>query len=117
MTAGMDRKTGNAVSGDDWIAQAVAEILLTPLGTRVMRRDFGSRLPELIDAPLGPATALQIYAATASALRRWLPQLRLTRALLEKTDGGTATLHLEGRRADLAGNPATSLALALPLTA
>lgn len=42
-----------------------------------MRRDYGSRLFELIDAPINRATILEIYAATAEALEKWEPRLQL----------------------------------------
>ena len=73
---GMNSGTGKPIEDDAWIAQAVADVLLTPIGTRVMRRDYGSLLPALLDQPLNDATTLQIYAASAGALRRWLPELK-----------------------------------------
>ncbi len=44
-----------------------------------MRREYGSQLPELIDAPFNDTTRLQVYAATAMALMRWEPRIRLSR--------------------------------------
>ena len=111
---GMTSTTGKAVEDDAWIAQAVADVLLTPIGTRVMRRDYGSLLPALIDQPLNDATALQIYAASAGALRRWVPQHTLTRCRLIKGEGGTAELEIEGHRADLP-KPNSFMRLTLPL--
>ena len=115
MNRGMDRATGKALDGESWLAQAVADILLTPIGTRVMRRDYGSELPALLDQPLNPLTLIRIYAATATALRRWLPELRLTRTALNRLDDGGAELLLEGHRTDLPG-PARAATLTLPLT-
>ncbi len=51
----------------------------TRIGSRVMRREYGSQLPELIDAPFNDTTRLQVYAATAMALMRWEPRIRLSR--------------------------------------
>jgi Phage baseplate assembly protein W len=84
---GMDQNTGAALSGVDHIRQSIARILSTPLGTRVMRRDFGSRLPDLTDAPMNKATAVLLYAATATALLRWEPRIRLERVQLGTLDG------------------------------
>lgn len=112
---GMNARTGKAIQDDDWLAQAVADVLTTPIGTRVMRRDYGSLVPALIDQALNQATQLQIYAATAGALRRWLPQLQLTRCNLTKGEGGTAAITLEGHRADRPPpNSFTRLTLPLP---
>lgn len=107
---GMDRNTGRQLAGDAHLAQSIADILTTPIGTRVMRRDYGSALFELIDAPLNALTRLRLFAATADAIRRWEPRLLLTRvALVENASddhvgasfaAGAAALQLEGTRTD-----------------
>ena len=111
---GMDARTGRALSGDAHLAQSIADILATPVGTRVMRRDYGSRLPDLIDAPGNAATRVQLYAATATALMRWEPRLTLTRVALSAVDAlrGRWVLELTGTRTDT-GKP---LDLSMPLT-
>lgn len=72
---GMNRTTGAALDGIEHIRQSVADILTTPIGSRVMRRDYGSLLPELVDQPLNGATALRAYSATIVALMRWEPRI------------------------------------------
>ena len=81
MTAyvGMACVTGQALGGIDHLRQSVRDILTTPLNSRVMRRDYGSALPDLVDSNLTGLTLAQLYAATADALRRWEPRLRVTR--------------------------------------
>lgn len=112
---GMNATSGKTTADEDWLAQAVADVLLTPIGSRVMRRDYGSLLPTLVDQPLNGATVLQIYAASAGALRRWIPELEVTRCALRKGDGGTATLVIEGHRTDVPSpNSFTRLTLPLP---
>ena len=34
------------------IDQSIGDILSTPIGTRVMRPDYGSRIPRLVDRPI-----------------------------------------------------------------
>ena len=46
---GMDAKTGRRLEGDDHLRQSIADILTTPIGSRVLRRDYGSMLLDLID--------------------------------------------------------------------
>ncbi|MBG4169896.1 GPW/gp25 family protein, partial [Pseudomonas aeruginosa] len=60
----MNAHTGGAIDRLAHIRQAIADILTTRIGTRVMRREYGSQLPELIDAPFNDTTRLQVYAAT-----------------------------------------------------
>lgn len=47
----MNRETGEVLNDLDHIRQSVRDILLTPLGSRVMRRKYSSLLSALIDQP------------------------------------------------------------------
>jgi phage baseplate assembly protein W len=93
---GINAHTGKSLAGLDHLRQSIADILSTPLNTRVMRRDYGSRLPELIDQPITPRLAVELYAATAEALRRWEPRFKLTRVRLSDARAGWVELTLEG---------------------
>ncbi|PID55458.1 hypothetical protein CSB45_15945 [candidate division KSB3 bacterium] len=75
----MNKTTGRALSDIDHLQQSIADILLTPVGSRVMRRSYGSRLLELISQPYSIGTVLQIYTAIADALRQWEPRFTLKR--------------------------------------
>lgn len=75
----MNRETGSAINELDHIIQSSADILETRIGTRVMRREYGSLIPELVDQPFNDATRLRLYAATAMALMRWEPRITLSR--------------------------------------
>ena len=97
---GMNAQTGRTLTAAGHLAQSVADILTTPIGTRVMRREYGSQLADLIDWPLNSATRLQAYAATAMALMRWEPRIRLSRVSLAIEKGGSAVLDVEGTRVD-----------------
>lgn len=81
---GMSRHTGARLGGMDHLRQSVADILSTPLGSRVMRRDYGSLLPELVDQPNNDATRVRVYAATAAALMRWEPRIRVQRVSVQQ---------------------------------
>ena len=58
---GMHRDTGKTLSGEQHLKQSLQDLLTTPLGSRVMRPDYGSRLFELIDAPLNQTTLAELY--------------------------------------------------------
>jgi len=115
----MDAGTGRALDGDAHLAQSIGKILSTPIGTRVMRRDFGSALFDLIDAPFNAATKLRIYAATAIALKRWEPRIRLTRVGIDPGEAsGAFVVTIEGARTDRpAANSFTRLTVPLRLGA
>ncbi|PZO91525.1 MAG: hypothetical protein DI623_03115 [Sphingomonas sanxanigenens] len=112
---GMNAETGAAIADTDHLAQSIADILKTPIGTRAMRRDYGSLFFELIDAPFNAATRLLLYAATAVALQRWEPRLRLTRVTIVAGDApGAVNVDLEGERTDRpAANSLTRLTVPL----
>ncbi|MGB0694002.1 MAG: GPW/gp25 family protein [Rhodospirillaceae bacterium] len=67
----MDRQTGLPLSGMDHIRQSVADIWTTPIGSCVLRRDYGSEGFDLIDAPANEATLLRLWAAKATAILKW----------------------------------------------
>lgn len=96
-SAGLDASTGEGRA--DWahVEQSIGKILMTPIGSRVMRREFGSRVRDLVDAKLTPRTVLAIYAAVAEALVRWEPRFRLASASIVAADAqGRVTLALTG---------------------
>ncbi len=49
---GMSNKTGKELEGIEHLKQSIIDILTTPIGSRIMRREYGSRLFELIDRPI-----------------------------------------------------------------
>jgi hypothetical protein len=63
-----------------------------------MRREYGSMLYRLVDAPLTPALLVQIYAATVDALTKWEPRIRVTRVQAETADSGHVSLTITARR-------------------
>ena len=71
--------TGNQIDGIQHVRQSVSDIITTPVGSRVWRRDYGSRVPDLIDNPLNSSTLLSIYTETADALSKWEPRFTLQR--------------------------------------
>ena len=94
----MNRTTGQAIDGMQHLKQSVADILTTPLGTRIARRTYGSLLPDLVDQPDNPLTRLRMYAATASALMRWEPRLNVqqVRSLRDVRRPGYAEFEITG---------------------
>ena len=111
--SGMNKATGKAIADEAHIAQSIADILTTPIGSRVMRRDYGSRLFELVDAPLTQANHLLWIAATAGAIRKWEPRVSLEKVSLTLSEAGQVILSLIGIRTDLPAN--TRLQLSIPL--
>lgn len=72
---GTDANTGKAISGTTHLRQSIRDILTTPIGSRIMRRDYGSRLFELVDSPTNAETVAEVYSATVEALIKWEPRI------------------------------------------
>ena len=64
-------------SGEPKIEQAIQIILGTLIGQRVMRPTFGSRLHELVFAPITAETLGLAEMYVAEALRFWEPRIAL----------------------------------------
>jgi phage baseplate assembly protein W len=117
---GMNSQTGLSISEVEHIRQSVRDILVTPVGSRVMRREYGSLLSQMIDQPQTPALRLQIMAACYSAIQKWEPRVNLSTITFERSEiradkkgtftvdeiehrGAPDTLTIRGRSADFRG--------------
>ncbi|RUR27699.1 GPW/gp25 family protein [Vreelandella nanhaiensis] len=105
---GINAQTGKKLDGIEHIRQSIADIITTPIGSRVMRRDYGSLVPELLDMPMTDALLMQIYAATVIAVSKWEPRVRITgtRRIVSTTAPGAAVMELIGETTD--GQPITA---------
>lgn len=99
---GLSRHIGQLVSDRDHLRQSIEDILTTPIGSRVMRRDYGSRLSDLVDKPMTPALKIDIFAAAIEALRKWEPRFVVERVVVVSASAGQMALGIIGR--DTLGN-------------
>jgi phage baseplate assembly protein W len=93
---GTNATTGKPLSGVDHLRQSITDILTTPIGSRVIRRDYGSDLPTLIDAPMNLSTLSKIYAATAKAIAKWEPRFKTTKISVSSAAPGQIIFDLTG---------------------
>lgn len=93
---GINAQTGRALAGLDHLRQSITDILTTPIGSRVMRRDYGSRIYELVDAPINQSTLLDLFAATVEAIQRWEPRFKVTRVFADTATAGSIALTMVG---------------------
>ncbi|GAA5097394.1 GPW/gp25 family protein [Wohlfahrtiimonas larvae] len=92
----MNRETGVNITRNEHIQQSILDILTTRLGTRVMRRDYGSLLPDLVDKPSNDETMMQMMSATVIALAVWEPRITATFVnFTETTMQGVLNIELE----------------------
>lgn len=102
----MDAATGHTMDEVEHIRQSCRDILTTRLGTRVMRRHYGSLVPELLDQPANQATRLRLMSATVMALHRFEPRLLISEVKFSIDSAGNGILDINGirRSGQRAGN-------------
>lgn len=96
---GMNRSSGELLDDEAHIRQSLLDILTTPVGTRVMRREYGSFLAELLDKPMNDKLMMQLYAAVAIAVMTYEPRIVLDGVQLLLDNGGRVVFTLSWHRA------------------
>lgn len=94
--SGTNAYDGKTLDGQSHLRQSIRDILTTAIGERVMRRDYGSELPLLVDAPINRSTLAALYAATANALRQWEPRFSLAQITLAAATPSSVVIDLVG---------------------
>lgn len=112
--SGMSATTGLLLDEEAHIRQSVRDILTTPVGSRIERREYGSLLPDLIDQPGDAANRMRMMSATVMAIIRWEPRLAVQKATIDLDMAGTVTIDMDAvrRTGPRAGSP---INLSIPL--
>jgi len=92
----MHAETGMAIGEMEHVEQSIRDILLTPIGTRIMRRNYGSRLMYLLDQPMNEFLVASIQAAVVEALTNYEPRVKLSRVIVNSADSGKLSITIEG---------------------
>ena len=94
---GMNRWTGAPIDGWEDVEQSVQDIVTTPIGTRVMRRDYGCNLGPLLDQPGSQQRLAAVTMAIVVALNRWEPRFQLTNiAIVSASMTGVFEIDMRG---------------------
>ncbi|WP_433647177.1 GPW/gp25 family protein [Kosakonia pseudosacchari] len=109
---GLSRSTGGTITDAEHISQSLSDILRTPVGSRVMRRDYGSLLSAMIDQPQTPALELQIKVACYFAVLKWEPRITLSAVTTERQSDGRMVVSLTGEIA----STGDALSLTIPVS-
>lgn len=92
----ISKKTGEALKTElESIQQSIQEILSTPIGSRIMRRQFGSDIPNLIDQPLNQTLVLRIYSAIYTPLILWEQRISIENISIHQGAVGSLDVDLE----------------------
>lgn len=113
--SGMSSANGRVfLTEEEHIHQSVRDILTTPAGSRIMRREYGSLLPDLIDQPGTPANRMRLMSATVMAIIQWEPRLAIQQTSIDLNMAGQVTVDMAAirRSGPRAGSPVN---LSIPL--
>ena len=94
--AGMSRTSGAIITGLEHLRQSIADILTTPVGSRLMRPEYGSHLPRMVDLPVNKGWISAVQAEIARAIGRWEPRIRLRRISIESVIDGRIRTTIAG---------------------
>jgi phage baseplate assembly protein W len=93
---GMDRHTGQPISGIEHLRQSLGDILGTRLGSRRQRPEYGSKLPSFVDLPVNEGWKSSVQAEAARAIGYWEPRVKLQRVWVVSVLGGKINLGIAG---------------------
>lgn len=79
----MNAQTGQWITMVEHVKQSVGKIIGTLIGTRLMRRSFGSHFPEMIDSATSEYQLALARAAIVMALVAWEKRLIIKRVNFE----------------------------------
>ena len=94
---GMNINTGRSIQDMEHLRQSITNILSTPIGSRIMRRDYGSRLFKRLDAPQTGELLAEIYADVVEALFSYEPRFEVTNVSVVSMDQGHLILDVTGK--------------------
>ena len=128
-SVGINRETGEILTGWQHTVQSIITIVTTEVGERVQRRDFGSKVNGLIDKPQNDEEILEFYMAIAEGLeprrvRQSIygePRFKLTQLSFDATVPGVVRFSLGGAyypdayRGDFTESQKVELVVPVPL--
>ena len=91
----MSREIGSNLSELEHIKQSIQDIVSTPLGSRIMRRSYGTQLFNLIDKPTSEALYLKIYSTIYSSILQWENRIDVSQININSLSAGQMVIDLE----------------------
>lgn len=91
---GVNLDTGTNLDGMEHLKRCIRKTLITPIGSRVMRRDYGSELFELLDKNITPSLKMKIFAKVVDALRKWEPRVEVKQVFVKQASDDAHSLNI-----------------------
>lgn len=83
---GVNRHTGQPLGGFAHLKQSLSVLFTTRIGSRVLKRLFGSAIPALLGKNIAPSTFLKFATAVHVAIELWEPRYRLIQVTFPRDD-------------------------------
>lgn len=93
---GMNRSNGEWISGFEHLKQSVQDIITTTIGTRFMRKDYGSNIPRKMGAPMNEQMLAEFRGDIAMALDSQEPRLQTTKVEVISLKAGRLGIAISG---------------------
>ncbi len=94
---GIDRETGQVISGWVHVRQCLSVIFTTSFGDRVIREWFGSAVPMLLGENVTESTFLAYFSAICASIDFWEPRFRITQITPTSVDRlGRVVITMQG---------------------
>lgn len=100
MKQGTDRNTGRLISGVPYLWQRLSDVIATPIGSLVGRRDFGSRLFEMLDRNVDSGFYMDTYIRLAEAINNranGLDDFRLSTMRVDRPAPAQVEIYISGQ--------------------
>lgn len=94
---GIDRNTGQLIDGIAHLRQSLQDLLTTPKGSRLMRGDYGSNVPRLVDMPVNSELVIDLISETAGAIIEWEPRLQVSNVQVTTITSSSIVLAISGK--------------------
>ena len=91
---GTDTGSGVALGGLSHLRQSIIDALRTPLGSRAMRPEYGSRLFFLLDRPCNDEMRAEVTTAVVESLINCVSQVMPKAVILRDVSGGRVVIDL-----------------------
>ena len=93
----IDKNTGRSLQTEQQsIQQSLQDIITTPIGSRVMRREYGSLIFELIAQPINDVLVLKCYSAIYTAISRWEDRISISQIYMSNVKDNGLVFDIEG---------------------
>ena len=92
----MSRYNESVLTEIEHMKQSLADIATTPIGSRLMRRDYGTLLANLIDQPISEVLYLKIYSTLHTAYVRWQDRIDISEMNVADINNGQLILDIVG---------------------